>query len=157
MAAFCHPHPFGSRFSFGDRGAWYASRDLQTAHAEIIHHRWRELAEIGVTDARLQMRDYIADFDNSFHDIRGDDQRFRNLHDSADYTASQAFARDLLQAGSNGVIYRSVRRAGGECLACFRPRLVTNARQGAHFEYVWRGGPQPETVVLAREATASDE
>ena len=66
------------------------------------------------------------------------------------YTASQAFARELLMAGSNGVIYRSVRRAGGECIACFRPRLVENVRTGGYFEYRWEGGRIPTIRKLAR-------
>ena len=34
MAAFCHPREGGSRFSSGDRGAWYAARAIETAIAE---------------------------------------------------------------------------------------------------------------------------
>ncbi|MBW3559642.1 MAG: RES family NAD+ phosphorylase [Proteobacteria bacterium] len=37
---------------------------------------------------------------------------------------SQALGAALLTAGSNGVLYRSVRRPAGECIACFRPPLV---------------------------------
>ena len=29
-AAFCHPHPLGSRFNGPDRGAWYAGLELAT-------------------------------------------------------------------------------------------------------------------------------
>ena len=39
MAAFCHPRPGGARFNDGDRGAWYASFTLDTAHAEALFHR----------------------------------------------------------------------------------------------------------------------
>ena len=44
-AAFCHPHPLGSRFNGPDRGAWYAGTELETAHAEVVYHRGNELAE----------------------------------------------------------------------------------------------------------------
>ena len=73
MAAFCHPDPHGARFNHADLGAWYAARSLETAHAEVIHHRTIELEEIGVLDARLQMREYLADMDAAFHDIRQGD------------------------------------------------------------------------------------
>ena len=56
--------------------------------------------------------------------------------------------RELLEAGSNGVIYRSVRHAGGECLACFRPTLVANVRSIAHFEYRWTGTRTPQIRKL---------
>ena len=56
------------------------------------------------------------------------------LYDPDTYATSQRFALDLLAHGSNGVVYRSVRRDGGTCLACFRPRLLARVRVGAHFE-----------------------
>ena len=143
MASFCHPRPGGGRFNGPDRGAWYASTELETAHAEIIYHRTVELEEVGVLETRLQMRLYRADFDARFHDIRADTPEHRPLYDPLDYSASQAFARGLLDGGASGVFYRSVRRPGGECLACFRPALVLNVRPDAHFEYRWEGRRTP--------------
>jgi hypothetical protein len=69
MAAFCHPRPGGGRFGGPDRGAWYASLTLETAHAEVIYHRTAELAEIGVFETYVQERAYLADFTGRFHDI----------------------------------------------------------------------------------------
>jgi hypothetical protein len=148
MAAFCHPDPQGARFNGADLGAWYAARSLDTAHAEVIHHRTIELEEIGVLDARLQMREYLADMDAAFHDIRSNNSDFAPLYDPDSYVASQAFARSLRAGGSNGVLYRSVRHQGGECVACFRPLLVTNVRQAAHFEYRWSGTRVPTITQL---------
>jgi hypothetical protein len=140
MASFCHPRPDGGRFNGPDRGAWYAGLDLDTAHAEVVYHRTAELAEVGILEMRLQMRLYLADFHCELHDIRiGHD----DLHDPHNYRASQAFARQLLNSGSFGVIYRSVRRPGGECIACFRPKAVENTRADAYFEYRWEGRPAP--------------
>jgi len=143
MAAFCHPRPTGGRFNGSDRGAWYAGDSIDTAHAEAVYHRTAELAEVGVFETRLQMRLYLADFDAAFHDVRPDARENRPLHDPNSYTVSQAFARELLESGSNGVLYRCVRRAGGECIACFRPSLVLRVRQGPHFEYRWEGTRTP--------------
>jgi RES domain len=131
MAAFCHPRPGGGRFNGPDRGAWYAGTELETAHAEVIYHRTRELLEVGVVEMRWQMRLYRADFDARFQDVR----KKAALHDPDSYAVSQAYARELLAAGSDGVLYRSVRRPGGECVACFRPALVLHVRPDAHFEY----------------------
>lgn len=151
MAAFCHPRPGGARFNDGERGAWYASFTLETAHAEALFHRGRELADVGVTDARLEMREYVAVFSGPFHDIRDEARReFRALHDPDHYERSQRFARELLESGSNGLVYRSVRRAGGFCLACFRPKLVADVRVGGHFEYRFTHG-----VPVVRRIPAS--
>jgi RES domain len=143
MAAFCHPRLGGGRFNSPERGAWYAATALNTAHAEVIYHRGLELAEIGVFETRIQMRLYLADFDAILHDVRANKPENLALHDPVSYTASQALARDLLESGSNGIFYRSVRRPGGECLACFRPALVANVRPDAHFEYRWEGRHAP--------------
>lgn len=143
MAAFCHPRVGGGRFNGSDRGAWYAGFDLETAHAEVVYHRGRELAEAGIFEARLQQRLYLADFDAAFHDVRANAAANRPYHEPNDYSAPQALARELLRAGANGVMYRSVRKPGGFCVACFRPALVANVRPDAHFEYRWEGAPRP--------------
>lgn len=143
MAAYCHPRPGGGRFNTPDRGAWYAATDLETAHAEIAYHRTRELAEVGVFETRVQMRLYRSDFNSAFHDVRARSPRNAPYHDPGSYAASQALARELLARGSNGVVYRSVRRRGGVCVACFRPKLVLNVRAEAHFEYRWEGRAEP--------------
>jgi hypothetical protein len=138
-AAFCHAHPLGSRFNGPDRGAWYAAFELQTAQAEVAFHKAVQLAEIGWPDESVTYDDYLADFDADFHDLRGA-RGFRDCLDPASYVASQALAESLLEAGSLGVVYPSVRRAGGTSLACFRPALVTNVRPGGRWRFTWSGG-----------------
>ncbi len=149
MAAFCHPRPAGGRFNTGERGAWYAGLELETAHAEIVYHRGKELAEVGVLEARLEMRLYLADFDAAFHDVRTRSSRNAPFHDPLSYQKSQALARELLDLKSNGVLYRSVRHRGGICIACFRPALVLNVRADSYFEYRWHGRGAPQIRQLA--------
>jgi RES domain len=139
MAAYCHPNPSGTRFAGLERGVWYSARRLETAIAESLYHRGRELREIGVSDARLEMRLYRADFRTTFHDLRGS-RSFERVLDPDTYVASQALAQRLLESGSHGIVYPSVRHAGGECVACFRPALVLNVRAVAHYELRWEAG-----------------
>jgi RES domain-containing protein len=148
MAAFCHPRPGGGRFSSEGRGAWYCSRTVATALAESVHHRTAELAEVGQFETRMQLRLFHADFSAAFHDVRPSSRAFAPLYRPDDYSPSQALARELLDAGSNGVVYRSVRHDGGECLACFRPPLVQNVRIAAHYEFRWDGRPSPRIIRL---------
>ena len=150
MAAFCHPRPGGGRFSDERRGAWYAARTLATSLAESVYHRSAELAEVGHFETRMQLRLYHADFAAPFHDIRG--RGFADLYHPDSYERSQAFARDLLEHGSNGVVYRSVRDEGGACVACFRPALVLNVRVAAHYEYRWEGNRTPRVIRLRAES-----
>jgi hypothetical protein len=148
MAAYCHPREGGSRFSSGDRGAWYAARAIETAIAECVYHRTAELREVGAFETRVQMRVYLADFSARFHDIRGARRTQPALYDPVSYAVSQEFARQLLESGANGIVYRSVRDPSGECLACFRPALVRNVRAGGHYEFQWTGRPEPAVRKL---------
>jgi len=148
MAAFCHPRPGGGRFSTEDKGAWYAGRSVEIALAESVYHRTQELVEVGHFDTRVQMRLYHADFASTFHDVRArplDDPLYHPIA----YDQSQAFVRELLAQGSNGIVYTSVRHPSGQCIACFRPKLVKRVRVAAHYEFVWEGQPAPRVRRLA--------
>ena len=141
-AAFAHAHPSGGRFNGPDRGAWSAGLELETAQAEVAHHKWLELSEVGWTEEQSTYVEYRADFSAEFHDLRGR-REFRSCLDPDSYVASQHLAADLLAAGSLGVVYPSVRRPKGTCVACFRPALVGNVRQGERFQFRWSGSPAP--------------
>ena len=141
-AAFCHPNPLGARFNGPGRGSWYAAFEVRTAQAEVGYHKSVELAEVDWWNEEVTYDDYLADFSAAFHDLRGDG-RFRDCLAPDSYVASQGLAERLLEEGSMGVVYPSVRRHGGTCLACFRPSLVTNVRRTATWRFTWRGAPTP--------------
>lgn len=141
-AAFCRAHPLGSRFNGPERGAWYAGFELETSQAEVAFHKSVELAEVDWFEEEVTYDDYLADFSAAFHDIRGDTQVAECLAPDS-YLASQGLAQQLLDAGSLGVIYPSVRREGGTCIACFRPALVGNVRRNRTYRFVWKGEPEP--------------
>jgi hypothetical protein len=141
-AAFCHAHPLGSRFSGPDRGAWYAAFEVETAQAEVAFHKWMELAEVGWLHEEVTYDGYLADFSADFHDIRAD-KAFADCLAPDSYVASQGLAQQLLEAGSLGVVYPSVRKQGGACVACFRPTLVMNVRKDVTYVFRWEGQPEP--------------
>ena len=146
-AAFCHPHPLGSRFNGPDRGAWYAAFEIATAQAEVAFHKWIELAEVSWFDEDVTYDEYLADFSAEFHDIRGGD-RFADCLAPDSYLASQDLAQRLLDGGSLGIVYPSVRRKHGTCLACFRPALGMNVRKGNAYRFVWSGKPNPAISII---------
>lgn len=149
-AAFTHAHPLGSRFNGPDRGAWYAGFALATAQAEVAWHKAVELAEIDWFKESLTYDDYVADFGGPFHDLRGQTDHAACL-DPDSYLAAQELAADLLNLGSAGIVYPSVRHRGGTCLACFRPALVGNVRKGATYRLTWTGKPLPTISIDAPE------
>jgi len=143
MAAFLHSDPRGGRFSDYRLGAWYVAADLATAIEEtVFHHERRLRASAAGFPNRIQMRELIADIDDSLLDLRGLQTSRPELYDADDYTASQAFAAarrwPFVQPGETGLIYESVRRPGGVNLCVFRPNAVPlPLLQGEHYEYVW--------------------
>ena len=145
-AAFTHAHPAGSRFNGPERGAWYAAFELETAEAEIAFHKAQELIEVNWPEPEtFTFHDYLADFRTDFHDIRGD-THYSDCLDPNGYGSSQNLAKTLLAAGSAGIIYPSVRRSNGTCVACFRPALVTNVRQGRTVTLSYRGPGQAPVI-----------
>lgn len=145
-AAFTHTHPQGSRFNGPDRGAWYAGFEQATAQAEVAWHKSLELAEIDWFNESITYDDYLADFAGEYHDIR-EEGAYSDCLNPDSYVASQALAEQLLNAGSAGIIYPSVRHPGGVCLGCFRPPLVTNVRKSFRFRFTWSGESVPEIVL----------
>ena len=143
-ATFKRPQIRGSRFNGPGRGVWYASFELRTSQTEVAWHKSLEFAEIGWEPGHsVTYDDYLADFRGEFHDIRGD-TAFSECLDPDSYIESQKLAESILDAGSSGIIYSSVRNVGGTCLACFRPALVNNVRKAARYRFTWSGSTGPE-------------
>lgn len=139
MAPFTHYPPDGSRFADGTYGACYAAREITTAIEETKYHRTRFLSATGEGAMNVDVRVLRANVSGKFHDIRGLTQSRPELYRLDDYTGSQRVGRKLRAAGSDGIVYDSVRNAGGKCVAVFRPRLVTGCIQAQHLEYSWDG------------------
>jgi RES domain-containing protein len=146
-AAYTYARPEGSRFNDGERGAWYCAFELETALAEVVFHKTVEYQEIGRFDDSVSYQALLADFTAVFHDLRGGEQWMPCL-DPDSYIASQRLAAQLLEAGSMGLIYPSVRRPAGTNLACFRPALVGNVRKGRAYRLTWAGSPLPEVEPI---------
>ena len=146
-AAFCYTRSSGNRFNGPDRGVWYATWGddrTETAKGEVAWHLTQELEATGIFENITAYRELNASFATAFHDLEDyADRPFLDPDPETGYPAGQRLAAALLAAGSNGLLYPSVRRAGGWCLAAFRPSLVQNIRQGDTWVFEWVGSPQP--------------
>ncbi|MET0982402.1 MAG: RES family NAD+ phosphorylase [Telluria sp.] len=146
-AAYTYARPEGSRFNDGERGAWYCAFDAETALAEVSFHKTVEYQEINRFDDSVTYQAMLADFNASFHDIRGA-RGFAKCLDPRSYVASQELANTLLDLGSMGLIYPSVRAKNGTNLACFRPALVGNVRKGPAYRLTWTGTLTPTVEII---------
>jgi hypothetical protein len=156
MAAFTHPNRDGSRFSDGSFGVYYAGEGVDTALAESRFHRQRFLAWSKEPPLRLEMRAYYARIEAELHDLRGHTRTHPQWFDPDPdrYGPAQALGMRLQAAGSNGLVYPSVRRTGGECVGVFRPRVVAPVTQGPHFEFLWDGESITDVLQVRRVGRA---
>jgi hypothetical protein len=151
MAAFTHLNPDGSRFSDGSYGVFYAARALDTAVAETMHHRAKFMAATNEPAMKLEMRCYRTAVEGRLHDLR---KGWTTMLQPDDYAAPQALARELRAAGSDGVVYPSVRHAGGECVGLFFPDLLKPCVQAQHLIYSWDGRRIQADYAVATLQTA---
>ena len=137
MAPFVHCSTLRpGRFSDGTFGLYYAGDSTEVAIAETIHHHTKTmLATAEAPGWTSQFRELIGSVDADLDDVSG----MADLLHTDDYAASQVFGAQRRAAGSNGIIWPSVRYPGGSCIAAFWPDVVPIPAQGGHFAYHWNG------------------
>lgn len=142
-AAFTYTRKGGSRFNDETRGAWYAGFDDRTSLSEVAFHKTRELGYIDYYHDEVQYRALHASFIGRFHDLRSVTPRPDCLDDDTarGYPCGQSLASDLIQEGSRGLIYPSVRNPGGVCLVAFQQNVVQDVTPGACWKILWDGTP----------------
>lgn len=150
MVSYTHLAPDGARFSTPQFGAFYAARTLETAIAETVYHRARFLAATRQPAMHIDMRVLHTTVRGRLLDLRPHRTTHAALYSPHSYAASQAFAVQHREQGSMGVVYASVRDAGGECVAIWRPRVLSSCKQAAHLTYVWNGERIAEVFTKSR-------
>ena len=139
MGAFTHVNPEGSRFSDGTFGVFYAGRELDTAVVESRYHQELFLRATAQGPMELDLRASGVDLAGELHDLRGRQRDYADIHAENDHRASRRLAAALREDGSNGLVYDSVRRGGGQCAAVFRPGVLLRVRRTRHLCFVWDG------------------
>ena len=140
MAPFVHVSPDRpSRFSDGNEfGVFYAAQDFATAVLEIAYHRAKFFAATNDEPLKTEERVLKGSIDATLHDIRAD--KWKDAHHPNDYSTSQVLAKKLRnEEDSNGIIYNSVRKPGGQNFATFWPDVMDIPIQTKHIGYHWNG------------------
>lgn len=131
------------RFSPADRGAWYAALAMETCVTEVGHHLTKALADAGDFNAVIEYGEMLASMSGVFVELRGQpDHPALDPEPETGYAAGNAVAARARAEGHNGIIYPSVRHAGGTCIAALWPNVVQSVVQGAMVRLTWSGSPQ---------------
>jgi RES domain-containing protein len=145
-AAFAYWRPRElNRFNGPGRGAWYAALATETCIAEVAFHMIRELERVGDFRAIVDYAELHASFAGEFVDLRDVDPAPVCLHPdpAVGYPHGNALADAVRANGHNGVVYPSVRHAGGTCLMALWPHAVQSVPQGDVIRLVWDGRRDP--------------
>lgn len=131
------------RFSPAERGAWYAALAVETCIAEVGHHLTNALADAGDFNAVVEYAEMHASMAGMFVDLRQVvDHASLHPDPCVGYPAGNTVAAMARGAGHNGIIYPSVRHAGGTCIAALWPNVVQSVAQGALYRLTWSGSPE---------------
>lgn len=148
MATFLHVAPGGMRFNGPELGAWYAAASLTTSVVEVAHHMRREAVATGQTTLSRTFRVYSARLEGDFVDICGEQTARPEVYASGDYGASQQFGEEMRTAGEDGILFDSLRHAGGVNIAAFRPSRILDVVQGDHYDVTVEASSQK---ILAKK------
>lgn len=139
-----------NRYSGTDRGAWYAALEIETSLAEVCFHLTEAIAVTGVFEAVVDYAELSASFAGEFVDLRS-----KGDHPSLDprkelgYPAGNVLADAARARGLVGIVYPSVRRAGGTCLVALWPQAVQSVAQGKVYRLTWSGDRAPSVEEVA--------
>lgn len=137
MAPFVHVSPDRpGRFTDGSYGVYSAGDSAETALREVAHHHARFMRATAQPPGwTAQFRMLVGHVSRDLHDLTG----IEAMHQPDDYRPSQEMGRALRSAGSDGVLYRSVRAPGGVCVGIFWPDAIPVPVQGDHYDFHWDG------------------
>jgi RES domain-containing protein len=141
--AYAKPHE-PNRFNGPNRGAWYAALEVATCLSEVSFHMTAFLAAAGDFHATVEYAEMFCSAAGEFMDLRGVPRHpCLGADIAAAYPLGNALADQARANALNGIVYPSVRRPSGTCLALLRPAAVQSVRQGDVYRLVWDGAPDP--------------
>ena len=149
-AAFAYSKPSEPNRFNASRGAWYAALEVQTSMREVAFHMADFLQKSGRYKGVVEYAELYASMAGEFVDLRAmGSHPCLNPEPAIGYPIGNAIADAATARGLNGIVYPSVRHAGGTCLAALRPHAVQSVAPGALYRFEWSGHPDPKITRLS--------
>ena len=149
-ASFAYSKPLEPNRFNALRGAWYAALEVTTCMREVAYHMADFLAKSGALKGVVEYAEMFASMAGEFVDLRRTPS-----HPSLDpepalgYPAGNALADAARAQGVNGIVYPSVRHAGGTCIVALWPHAVQSVAPGAVYRFEWSGSPEPAITRIS--------
>ncbi|MEP7383595.1 MAG: RES family NAD+ phosphorylase [Gemmatimonadota bacterium] len=136
--------PFSpSRYTDGSHPAFYAAKDAVTALREKLHHDAKQLRALKVGPAPHPVELLHVDVSGRLDDVRPAARGDASLTHDSDYAACQQLAKLRFIAGSNGLLYPSVRDLDGagaaDCVALFVRSAIGRVATHKTVTVEWNG------------------
>jgi RES domain-containing protein len=149
-AAFAYWKPREMNRFNATRGAWYAALDVETCLREVAYHMAEFLARSGELMGVVEYSEMFASMAGEFVDLRQTPAHGCLDPDPAvGYPIGNAVADAARAQGLNGIIYPSVRHAGGTCIVALRPHAVQSVAPGGVYRLEWSGDPSPAITQIS--------
>jgi hypothetical protein len=149
-AAFAYWKPREPNRFNAARGAWYAALEVETCKREVAWHMAEFLAQSGEMKGVVEYAEMFASMAGEFVDLRQTPGHPCLDPDPAvGYPLGNAVADAARAQGLNGIIYPSVRREGGTCIAALRPHAVQSVAPGAVYRFAWSGEREPAIAKIS--------
>jgi hypothetical protein len=139
MGAFTHAsRARPSRFTDGSFGIWYCGDVPEVAIAETVFHHENFMRQTAEPAGMSDFRELVCGVGGQLVDLRGGAAAECLAPD--DYGPGQALGRAVHEVDGDGIVYPSVRWAGGQAAALFWPnRIRLPVLQARQLRYYWDG------------------
>lgn len=135
-------YTFASPGRFNDEtfAAFYGGDSLATAIAETVHHVVGPLRDSNAPEQTLPVRLALHVNVDAQRMIDARSAPYPEIYEPNNYAESQHFGTLVHERGNEGIVYRSVRRAGGQCVAIYNPAALSDCRDARELVYRYAGG-----------------
>lgn len=128
------------RFNDETAGAFYGGESLSTAIAETVHHILRALRDSNAPPQTLPPRRVLHVDIDANHVVDARSAVYPQIYDPDFYGESQRFGLVVRERGHDGIVYRSVRRTGGECIAVYTVASLRECHDARELVYRYADG-----------------
>jgi RES domain-containing protein len=128
------------RFNDETFAAFYGAESLATAIAETVHHCMDLLRDSNAPDQTLPRRLVLEVDVSASRVVDARSATYPEIYAIDAYEESQRFGTLTRARGHEGIVYRSVRRSGGECVAIYDPVALSRCRESRELVYRYAGG-----------------
>jgi RES domain len=149
-ASFAYSKPLEPNRFNALRGAWYAALEVTTCMREVAYHMADFLAKSGALKGVVEYAEMFASMAGEFVDLRRTPSHpCLNPEPAIGYPAGNALADAARAQGVNGIVYPSVRHAGGTCIIALWPHAVQSVAPGAAYRFEWSGSREPAITRIS--------